>query len=127
MKLLSSWRILSASLCPNISKDQAYIDQRNARIHKASHAFLQSFQKWAKPSFSNDERLRSLVAIYREAAELGLFLFSQPSDIHFHWPDQMETGTTKAAILPSLVKLADEHGKPLANAQVLVKPTLQRL
>lgn len=59
-------------------------------------------------------------AILEDAANLGIFLFSQPSTLKFHWPTSSEVGPGKMVVSPALVKTTDEKGEALVEAQVIV-------
>ena len=79
-----------------------------------------------KTKYNDQERARSLTVIFKEAAGLGTFLFSQPSEMQFQWPPANDLGAGVAAITPALVKLTDEHGRRLATAQVLVSAEVKK-
>ena len=65
--------------------------------------------------------------IFRGAAELGILLFSQPSELQFHWPSGGSSGgSNKMMVTPALVKTTDEQGARLTVPQVLVEAELGR-
>ena len=71
--------------------------------------------------------MRSLSAIFKDAAGLGIWIFSQPSDLQFQWPKQSEVGSNGIAVAPALVKLTDERGQSLSEPQVMIKPAIQKI
>ena len=71
--------------------------------------------------YRDEDRARSLSAILRSAAELGIWIFSQPSDFQFRWPQQSELGPNRIAVGPALVKMTDERGVPLKQVQVMLE------
>ena len=76
-----------------------------------------------KTKYTEEDRNQSLNVILHEAAKLGAFLFSQPSEMQFQWPSAHELRASRLAITPSLIKITDECGRKLANAQVMVSAT----
>ena len=60
------------------------------------------------------------MAIIEGAADLGVWLFAQPSTFEFHWPKHSEAERGRLAVLPALVKTTDERGQGLREAQVVV-------
>lgn len=64
--------------------------------------------------------MRNLSEILKHAADLGIWLFSQPSGFRFFWVTKEKV----MVVLPGLVKESDEHGKRLREGQVLVKAVL---
>ena len=127
IRSLSQWRILTTLLCPEASSNAQYIATREARVRKAAQQFLRAFEPWAKGSFTNDDRASSLHAIMQEAAELGVFLFRQPPDLAFEWPEQDTLGAGRVATTPRLVKRTDDRGNLLPKHQELVEASIQRL
>lgn len=119
-QIMSRWRVMTAYLRPDPTKDAAYIAQRDRKINETVQAFAQAFAPWKSTGYKDEERARSLTAILEDAANLGIFLFSQPSDLKFHWPASNEMGPGKIAVSPALVKATDEKGQDLVEAQVMV-------
>lgn len=124
MQCLSQWRVLSAFLHPNPSSDPVYTADRDRKIADMSQKVLGAFSAWMKTKYNEPDRVRSLGVILNEVAELGTFLFSQPSEIRFQWP---ELSTSRLAVTPALVKTTDEYGRKLAQAQVLVSATVVKV
>lgn len=117
---MSRWRVMTAYLRPDPTKDAAYIAQRNRQISDTSQSFARAFAPWKSTGYKDEERARSLSAILEDAANLGIFLFSQPSTLKFHWPTSSEVGPGKMVVSPALVKTTDEKGEALVEAQVIV-------
>lgn len=89
-----------------------------------SHKVLSAFAAWMKTKYNEQDRARSLGVILKEVAGLGMFLFSQPFEMQFQWPSANELGANGLAITPALVKITDEYGGKLGQAQVLVSPVV---
>lgn len=72
--------------------------------------------------------MRNLAEILKHAADLGIWLFSQPSGFRFMWAAAggkggRDGGRGTLVVLPGLVKESDEYGKRLREGQVLVRAT----
>ncbi|KAG8527806.1 uncharacterized protein KY384_007960 [Bacidia gigantensis] len=127
LQAISQWRVLTAYLRPDSASDQAYIVQRDRQIDNICQNFLFAFAQWSSPRHGDDERVGSLVAILKDAANLGIFLQSQPVDLQFQFPTQAEVGTGKICIAPALVKTTDEKAQVLSKPQVLVNAGYQKV
>lgn len=117
---MSQWRVRTAYLRPDPTKDAAYIAQRDAQIRNSVQSFTKAFGPWKNTGYKDEERTRSLTAILEDAANLGIFLFSQPSTLKFHWPAPSEVRPGKIVVSPALVKTTDEKGGELAEPQIMV-------
>ncbi|CAF9917925.1 MAG: hypothetical protein ALECFALPRED_000424 [Alectoria fallacina] len=120
-QIMSRWRVMTAYLRPDPTKDVAYIAQRNRQINDTVQSFATAFAPWKNIGYKDEERARSLAAILEDAATLGIFLFSQPSTLKFHWPTSGEVGPGRIVVSPALVKTTDEKGQDLMEGQVMVK------
>jgi hypothetical protein len=89
--------------------------------------FSRAFAPWQNPKYKDEDRVRSLSAILKDAAGLGIWMFSQPSDLQFQWPKYSDMGANMVAIAPALVKLTDERGQILSEPQVIFKMTAQKV
>ena len=69
-----------------------------------------------------DERVAELAALFKEGADLGIFLFAQPSLLEFCWP---EVGKGEVVVLPALEKVQDERGMRLDVPTRLVEAKLR--
>lgn len=118
---MSRWRVMTAYLRPDPATDAAYIAQRDKQISNTVQSFGKAFAPWKSTGYKDEERARSLSAILEDAANLGIFLFSQPSTLNFHWPSSSEVGPGRIIVSPALVKTTDEKGQTLVEAQVMVK------
>ena len=112
---------MTAYLRPDPATDAAYIAQRDKQISNTVQSFGKAFAPWKSTGYKDEERARSLSAILEDAANLGIFLFSQPSTLNFHWPSSSEVGPGRIIVSPALVKTTDEKGQTLVEAQVMVK------
>lgn len=126
-RCLSSWRVLSAYLRPDLSSDTTYQTGRDRKIADSVQRFQQAFAPWLKAEDRDSSQTRTLSIILQEATVLGIILFSQPSDLQFHWPKSTELNPGTIAITPALVKLSNEHGEKLAQGQVLASAETVRL
>ena len=117
---MSRWRVMTAYLLPDPTKDAAYVAQRDKQISETVQSFARAFAPWKSTGYKDEERARSLSAILEDAANLGIFLFSQPSTIKFHWPSPSEIGASRIVVSPALLKTTDEKGQDLVEAQVMV-------
>lgn len=113
--------MLTTYLRPLPSDDTSYISQRDQAINEAVHKFCRAFTPWKKAEHNDETRARSLTEILKGAAELGIWLFSQPCTFEFRWPNTDEVGA-KVVVGPEVVKMTDEEGQRLGKAQqVMVK------
>ena len=117
---MSRWRVMTAYLRPDPTKDVAYMAQRDRQINETAESFAKAFAPWKSTGYKDEERARSLSAILEDAANLGIFLFSQPSTMKFHWPAAGEVRSGRIVISPALLKTTDEKGRDLEEAKVMV-------
>lgn len=111
---------MTAYLRPDPTKDATYITQRDRQINGTVQSFAKAFAPWKSTGYKDVERARSLSAILEDAANLGIFLFSQPSTLKFHWPASSEVGSGRIVVSPALLKVTDERGQDLVEAQIMV-------
>ena len=111
---------MTAYLRPDPTKDAAYIAQRDRQISDTVQSFAKAFAPWKSTGYKDEERARSLSAILEDAASLGLFLFSQPSTMTFHWPAAGEVRSGKIVVSPALWKTTDEKGRDLVEVQIMI-------
>lgn len=124
---MSRWRTLTAYLRPSTLDDTAYIAQREHQINIIVQNFSTAFAPWQSPRYKDEERVRSLVAILKEAADIGIWLFSQPSELQFQWPKYNDIGSSRIAVAPALVKITDERGQTLGRPQVMIDMTAKKV
>lgn len=117
---MSRWRVMTAYLRPDPAKDAAYMAPRDKQISDTVQSFGRAFAPWKSTGYKDEERARSLSAILEEASNLGIFLFSQPSTLKFHWPSSSEVGPGRIVVSPALAKTTDEKGQDLVEAQIMV-------
>ena len=124
----SRWRQLTAHLLPNPLEDSAYKKHRNYQIDSMVRGFSRVFAPWENRQYGSDQRSNSLSAILKGASELGILLFSQPSELQFRWPNNGDSvGSNQLAVTPRLVKTTDEWGNVLQVPQVLVEAEWGRI
>lgn len=121
---MSRWRALTAYLRPNALEDTAYIAQRDRQISIIVQNFSIAFAPWQNPRYRDEERVHSLVAILKDAADKGIWLFSQPSEFQFQW---QKLSPSRIAVAPALVKVTDERGQVLGKPQVMIDMTAKKL
>ena len=119
---MSRWRVLTSYLVLEPSKNPAYLAQRDSRVSELSQTFSRAFAPWKSSRYTDQDRIRSLTAILTDAADLGVWLFAQPSNLQFHWP---RNSASSIAVTPSLVKTTDEQGQTLTNPQVMIEADLK--
>ena len=118
---LSCWRVLSTHLRPDPLMDKDYLAERDHKIAESVQGFLHAFAPWAKTSLEERERVKALTVLFEEAASLGIFLFSQPSELRFRLPPETQRAEGSLVVIPALYRITDEHGQTLPREQVLVK------
>ena len=121
---MSRWRVLTAYLRPNPLEDKTYIAQRERQINIIVQNFSTAFAPWQNPRYKDEERIHSLVAILKDAADKGIWLFSQPSEFQFQW---RKLGPGRIAVAPALVKVTDERGQILDEPQVMIDMTVKKV
>ena len=122
---MSRWRVTTAYLHPDPIKDPNYISKRDRQISDIVRSFAKAFAPWKSTGYKDEERVRSLTAILEDSANLGIFLFSQPSTLSFYWPAAGDVRSGKVVVSPALLKTADENGERLAEAWIMVDQVVQ--
>lgn len=123
---LSKWRALTAYLHSNSPDSAAYRARVDEQIQNMATSFSNAFAPWKNGKYRSKDRVRNLSEIFKQAADLGIWLFSQPSAFRFNWPTSTPQSTSEITVLPGLVKETDEKGMRLKDAQVLVEPVMKR-
>lgn len=121
---MSRWRALTANLRPNALEDTDYIAERDRQINIIIQNFSIAFAPWQNPRYKDEERVHSLVAILKDAADKGIWLFSQPSEFQFQW---RKLSPSRIAVAPALVKVTDERGQILGKPQEMINMTATKL
>jgi len=124
---LSRWRVLTAYLLRNPDDDSIYISHRDSVISEVVEALSQAFAPWANPKHSDQDRIRSLTAILKSAADFGILILSQPSGFEFRWGDRMSTGAHTIVVAPAVVKVTNERGQRLRVPQIVVEAATQQI
>ena len=115
---------MTACIHPEPTRDAAYVAQRDRQIKETVQSFAKAFAPWKITGYKDEERARSLSSILEDAASLGIFLFSQPSTLEFHWPAAGEVRSGGIVVSPALLKVTDEKGHNLVEAQIMVEVVL---
>lgn len=115
---MSRWRLLTVYLRATPSQDPEYIAERDQKIGVATQTFSRAFRPWWNAKYTEDQRARSLFTILQSAADLGIWMFSQPFELQFEWPKQE---VSKLVVLPALLKTTDERGQYLAEPQIILR------
>ena len=124
---ISRWRVLTAYLRRPPLQDPQYVSERDRRINESVLQFSKAFAAWRDMKYTDEVRNRSLSAILRSAAELGIWIFSQPSDLRFRWVTQDETLSNAIVVAPALIKVTDERGRALKQPQVMLEAVTKKL
>ena len=125
-KSMSRWRLLTAELRLPPSEDTAYLSQRDHRISGSVEAWSRAFAPWRNQKYKDQEQNESLTAIWKSAAELGIWIFSQPSNLQFQWPELRGVGANRIPIAPALVKTTDESGQTLKQPQIMLEAVIRK-
>ncbi|EZF30586.1 hypothetical protein H101_05786 [Trichophyton interdigitale H6] len=114
------WRMLTARSYRGVpdTQKQKYLSTRAGNISKAVDAFTAAFRPFANPQHLESERIRHLAKVMEDAAELGIWLFEQPCGFEFIWGN---LAAGQVVVSPAVVKVSDEHGKPLQATKTVVK------
>ncbi|KAI9870378.1 MAG: hypothetical protein M1830_004320 [Pleopsidium flavum] len=126
-EILARWRVLSAYLRPDPTEDPSYISRRDRAVSEAVQAFSRAFKPWRNSKYRDEDRVRSLTEIMKSAADLGIWLFSQPSTFKFHWGGREDTKEHTIVVAPALLKMADENAQSLSVAQVMIEMVTQKV
>ena len=121
---MSRWRVLTSYLSLEPSENHQYMTQRDRRINELSRTFSKAFAPWKNKRHTDQDRIKSLTAILTGAAELGIWLFSQPGELQFRWPKKK---SNMMVLAPALVKVTDERGEKLATPQIVVEAESQEV
>ncbi|KAL6719768.1 hypothetical protein ACLMJK_001689 [Lecanora helva] len=123
----SRWRVLTAYLWPSFSQSSEYVSRRDHRISECVHAHSQAFAPWRNLKYRDEEQAQSLSEILKSAADFGIWIFSQPSDIRFQWPPKDKVEPSSVALTPVLIKKTDEWGRALSRDQIMLEAVIKRL
>lgn len=118
--------MLTAYLFSNYPEKTAHSAQVDAQIQDMAASFSSAFAPWKNSKYRSKDRVRNLSEIFKQATDLGMLLFSQPSAFRFDWPTGDSRSTSEITVLPGLVKETDEKGIRLRDAQVLIEPVMER-
>ncbi|MCJ1381371.1 hypothetical protein MMC17_004481 [Xylographa soralifera] len=121
------WRMLSVYLHPNLASNSIYTSHRKDLITQNAQSFTLAFSPWRSPKHSRDECVQSLTIIMESAAETGVWLYSQPCKFEFCWRSPADINAKKVDKSPELIKVRDENGVKLKEAQVIVESVVGRL
>jgi hypothetical protein len=114
-----NWRMLTAYL--NTKYPSVASEQTDEYISSLASDFTTTFAKYKNPDFPDSEREAHLTSVIKAASGLGVWLFAQPCLFQFDWrSDLIERGQSQLPIFPSVVKVCDEHGRPLKTHQMIV-------
>ena len=123
---LSKWRALTAYLHSNSVDNAAYRARVDEQIQNMAISFSNTFAPWRNGKYRSKDRVRNVSEIIKQAADLGIWLFSQPSAFRFNWPTSNPRPSSEITALPGLVKDTDEKGIRLKDTQVLMEPVMKR-
>lgn len=108
------------------SNDPGHDADRNQAAEFLAARFTAAFRPYSFPSFTVEERVEDLRGLAISAADLGVWLFSQPCAFEFVWETGRSSGigagtgsSGEFSVVPKLVKVGDGEGVRLATPQVL--------
>lgn len=113
------WRMVTSYL---YTHNQTTPTTSSGAIAEFAESFTKAFAPYSNPQFSEAERLRHLISVSKAAADLGVWLFSQPCSIEFRWTDAGFSGS-QVVTIPAVVKVSDENGERLVVPQTLAEET----
>ncbi|KAJ5431803.1 hypothetical protein N7445_008301 [Penicillium cf. griseofulvum] len=116
-RMLTSFLYASKNHSPNLPRDN---------MMAFAEKFTKAFEPYSNAQFAEDDRLRHLVTISKSAADLGIWLFSQPCSFKFRWTTDGVSGD-KMVVLPAIVKVCDEQGRRLAVPETLAEEETVRI
>ncbi|KYG42181.1 hypothetical protein M433DRAFT_27063 [Acidomyces richmondensis BFW] len=123
------WRQLTAYLHPNPNTHPSIVANRESTVSAMAEKFTTAFRPWQNNGI--DVANENLKAVLRNAAHVSFILFSQPSSFDFRWQARRGRGGTGSerdiVVIPALMKVADENGERLAQAQILIDMVTERL
>lgn len=117
---------MTAYLRSNSPENTAYSAQVDEQIQKMATSFSSAFAPWKNGEYRSKDRVRNLCEILKQAADLGIWLLSQPSAFRFDWPRGTPRSMREITVLPGLVKETDEKGIRLRDPQILVERVIER-
>jgi hypothetical protein len=118
---------LTAYLLSNHNDDSTYVTRRDSAISEVVQTLSHAFSPWANPKNPEQDRIRSLTAILKSAADFGIFILSQPSRFELLWEDPRNAGSQAIVVAPAVVKVSDERGQRLGVAQTVVEAVTQQI
>ncbi|OJD32668.1 uncharacterized protein BKCO1_37000146 [Diplodia corticola] len=122
-QVLGRWRRLTTYLHPPPGDDDDFKAVQKTAIDEATRQFAVAFAPWQRNT--NDALWQAnLDAVFQNATNMALLLFSQPAAFEFRWtPPQ----SGSVVVLPSLVRLSDENGVLLHSPLALIPQVVDRL
>lgn len=117
--------MLTAYLHSNAPDNVSYRAQVDEHIQNMATSFSTCFAPWKNGRYRSKDRVRNLSEILKQAADLGVWMFSQPSAFRFDWSTGTPQSSGTIAVLPGLLKETNERGIRLKEAQVMVKPIMK--
>ncbi|KAJ9485233.1 hypothetical protein VN97_g8124 [Penicillium thymicola] len=84
-RMLTSFLYASDNHSPTLPRDN---------IMTFAEEFTKAFEPYSNSQFAEDDRLRHLATISKSAADLGIWLFSQPCSFKFQWITNGVSGDT---------------------------------
>ncbi|PYH67807.1 uncharacterized protein BO88DRAFT_464533 [Aspergillus vadensis CBS 113365] len=117
-----AWRMLTARLHPEYMDLSLAAAQNN--ITALADNFSEAFASYRNPELSDGDRRRHLVSVVKEAAQLSVWLFTQPCSFNFSWS---APSPGSIVILPAVIKTSDERGDILPVPQKMVEETISQI
>jgi hypothetical protein len=113
--------VLSAYIRSDVQKDCHSHLAREGLVDDVAASFSAAFEYWARPERSPDQRFKMLVELLEKAANLGIFLFSQPSVFLFDWEvSAKELQTHGFPVWPRMLRIFDNNAQFRDPADLMI-------
>ncbi|GKZ99197.1 hypothetical protein AnigIFM60653_003402 [Aspergillus niger] len=117
-----AWRMLTTRLHAQYLDTTSEAAQKN--IATLAEGFSEVFGLYRNPELPDADRRRHLVSVVKEAAQLSVWLFTQPCSFEFSWS---APSPGSIVILPAVMKISDERGDKLPVPQKMVEETMAQI
>lgn len=118
---LSAYRVLSGYIRSDILDDPNFIREKSETSERIAAIFEQAFQYWIQRHKSSRDRVAAFRHLIDRAANLGVFLFSQPSVFFFNWEMTRKDHARKLVpVWPFLLRVFDNNAQLRAISDVMI-------
>lgn len=125
----SKWKELTAYFTPEPFANPEDAANRDKAISSMVETFADAFFLWDSQPRDEAQARQHLTELLKNAANVAVMLFAQPSTFEFRWQQEAQDGTRKRSlvVVPAFVKVADERGHLLGRSQGLTQAVVERL